>query len=105
MDDSSPHRRYEHLRKHPRTRRARREHARRTKRTYRRVYLTVRDKFAVAVGFSALWFAICCWLAVPWMRDLARLGGWPLSIFVIGGVALVPGLMNAFLTMCLILDN
>lgn len=101
----SPDERYERLRKRPRSRRARRELARRTKPQYRRVYLTVRDKFAVAVTFSVLWFALCCWLAMPWLRDLARLAGWPVSILVVGGVALVPGLMNAFLTICLLLDN
>ena len=92
------------FRRRPKVRHAQRHQVRRT-RPYRRVYLTVRGKFTVAVLFSAAWFAICCWLALPWLRDLARLANWPVSVLVIGGVALVPGMMNAFLTICLVLDN
>lgn len=105
MDDLSPKLHGRSRSRSRPSRRARREHARRTKPHFRRVYLTVRGKFAVAAAFSFLWFALCFWLALPWMRDLASLAGWTASIVVIGGIALIPGLMNAFLTICLLLDN
>ena len=72
---------------------------------FRVAYLTVRGKFAFAVVLSVLWFAFATWLAIPWMRDLARITNWPVAIFVVGGIALVPGLMNAFLAISLLLDR
>ena len=71
----------------------------------RAVYLPVRGKFSLAVALSLLWFAIATWLALPWVRDLAKLTNWPLAIFVVGGIALVPGLMNAFVAISLLLDR
>ena len=72
---------------------------------HRRVYLTPRGKFTVAMIVSFLWFAFSLWVALPWMRDLAELAGWFLSIVIVGGIALVPGLMNAFLAVSLLLDR
>jgi biofilm PGA synthesis N-glycosyltransferase PgaC len=72
---------------------------------YRVVYLNVRSKFALALLVSLLWFALTAWLALPWMRDLAALVSWPVALFVVGGIALVPGLMNAFLAASLLLDR
>jgi biofilm PGA synthesis N-glycosyltransferase PgaC len=67
--------------------------------------LSVRAKFALAIVFSACWFALTTWVALPWLGDLARLAGWPVSLLVVGGIALVPGLMNAFLAASLLLDR
>lgn len=74
-------------------------------RPYRTVYLPVRGKFTAALVVSLVWFAIATWLAIPWIRDLAGIASWPLAIFVIGGIALVPGLMNAFLAISIVLDR
>jgi biofilm PGA synthesis N-glycosyltransferase PgaC len=67
--------------------------------------LTVRTKFILAMALSLLWFAFTAWIALPWMRDLARLSNWPVALLVVGGIALVPGLMNAFLAASLLLDH
>jgi poly-beta-1,6-N-acetyl-D-glucosamine synthase len=72
---------------------------------FRVAYLTVRGKFALAVILSVLWFALATWLALPWIRDLAAITNWPMAIFIVGGIALVPGLMNAFLAISLLLDR
>jgi len=72
---------------------------------WRVVYLNVRAKFALAMLVSLIWFALTAWLALPWMRDLAALASWPVALFVVGGIALVPGLMNAFLAASLLLDR
>ena len=79
--------------------------ARVTPATKRRPYLRVRAKFAVALSISAAWFAFSLWLAVPWMRDLAELSNWMIAIFAVGGIALVPGYMNAFLITSLMIDK
>ena len=71
----------------------------------RLTYVRVRGKFAVAVTVSLAWLIFTIWVAMPWMRDLARLSNWPIALLVIGGIALVPGLMNAFLAASLLLDR
>ena len=55
--------------------------------------------------FSICWLVLTTWIALPWMRDLARLTDWPVAILVVGGIALVPGLMNAFLAISLLIDK
>ena len=73
--------------------------------TPRRVYLRVRAKFAVALSIGVAWFAVSLWLAMPWMRDLAELSNWMVAVFAVGGIALVPGYMNAFLIVGLLIDK
>jgi poly-beta-1,6-N-acetyl-D-glucosamine synthase len=71
----------------------------------RRFYLSVPVKFAIALSAGFAWLAASVWLATPWMRDLAAWGGWAFAIFAVGGVALVPGFMNAFVMTSLVLDR
>ena len=66
---------------------------------------SVRTKFTLAMVLSLAWFALTAWIAIPWMRDLAALANWPVALFVVGGIALVPGLMNAFLATSLLIDK
>jgi len=68
-------------------------------------YVRVRGKFALAITLSLAWLAFTVWIAMPWMRDLARLTNWPVALLIIGGIALVPGVMNAFLAASLLLDR
>ncbi len=42
---------------------------------------------------------------MPWMHDLADLSNWAIAIFAVGGIALVPGYMNAFLITSLMIDR
>lgn len=72
---------------------------------HRVVYLPVRGKFTISVVLSILWLALATWLAIPWMSDLARMTNWPVALILVGGIALVPGLMNAFLVVSLLLDR
>jgi poly-beta-1,6-N-acetyl-D-glucosamine synthase len=55
--------------------------------------------------FSLTWLVFTGWIALRWMHDLARLTNWPIALLIIGGIALVPGLMNAFLAASLLLDR
>jgi biofilm PGA synthesis N-glycosyltransferase PgaC len=68
-------------------------------------YMPVRAKFALAFTISAGWFAFCVWLATRWYHDLSVVIGPFATIFAIGGIALVPGFMNAFLATSLLLDR
>ena len=69
------------------------------------IYWNVQVKFAIALLFSIGWMALSIWVALPWLRDLARLSSWALAIFAVGGVAIVPGFMNAFLLASLMMDK
>ena len=70
-----------------------------------RRYVPVRVKFAVAVAASTTWLALTTWIAWGWMHDLAAMAGWPIAITIVGGIALIPGFMNAFLATSLLLDK
>ena len=68
-------------------------------------YLGVRAKFALAFMVSAAWFAVTLAIALPWIAELSGRIGSMLAILAIGGIALVPGFMNAFLIASLVLDR
>lgn len=54
---------------------------------------------------STLWASLSVWLAQPWIRDINDMSHWLLTFFAIGGIAIVPGFMNAFLVASLLLDR
>lgn len=67
--------------------------------------LNVRAKFVMAMLLSVVWLVLTTWLALPWLKDLAELTNWVVAVLIVGGIALVPGLMNAFLAASLLLDR
>jgi biofilm PGA synthesis N-glycosyltransferase PgaC len=71
----------------------------------RGAYLGVRAKFVTALVASMAWTTFSTVLSLPWLQDLADLAGWPLAIFIVAGIALLPGMMNAFLVTGLLLDR
>ena len=71
----------------------------------RRLYLSVRTKFALAFTVSIVWTIVSTMLALPWLHDLAGIVSWPVAIFAVGGIAVLPGMMNAFLVTGLLLDK
>jgi len=71
----------------------------------RRWYLPVRVKFALSLAIGAGWFALSVWLALPWIRELSAIMGPYVAWFAVGGIALVPGFMNAFLAASLLFDR
>jgi poly-beta-1,6-N-acetyl-D-glucosamine synthase len=68
-------------------------------------YLGVRGKFAFALAVSGAWFALTVLIALPWIVQLSSRIGTPGALFAVGGIALVPGFMNAFLIASLLLDR
>jgi len=68
-------------------------------------YLGVRAKFAVALCASGAWFGSIVLIAMPWIEQLSRLIGSLPAWLAVGGIALVPGFMNAFLIASLLLDR
>jgi poly-beta-1,6-N-acetyl-D-glucosamine synthase len=68
-------------------------------------YVGVRGKFAFALLVSGGWFALTVLIALPWIAELSWRIGTPLALLGVGGIALVPGFMNAFLIASLMLDR
>ncbi|WP_019240947.1 hypothetical protein [Bacillus sp. AP8] len=71
----------------------------------RRFYLSTKKKFWISHAFSACWLAISIYISLPWLHDLASVFSLPFAIFVITGIAYIPGYMSAFLIISLILDR
>ncbi|MCM8557410.1 glycosyltransferase [Sphingomicrobium sediminis] len=75
------------------------------RRTHKRFYLGVRNKFLVALLGAFVWMGLSIWLAQPWVRDLGELTHPAFACFAIGFIAFVPGFMNGFLIFSLLMDN
>ena len=71
----------------------------------RSFYLSVRVKFALALGVAFVWTALSVLLARPWMHDLAALTNRFFALWALTFIAFVPGFMNAFLATSLLLDR
>ncbi len=68
-------------------------------------YLSVNAKFTIAVLGAFLWMGASIYLALPWFEALSQLLGPVLAPLVIFGIAILPGFMNAFLVISLLLDR
>jgi poly-beta-1,6-N-acetyl-D-glucosamine synthase len=69
------------------------------------MYLSVRTKFVLALIGSSIWTLLSVWLAHEWFTDLITHIGLLPGIFLIAGIAIVPGFMNSFLLCSLLLDR
>ena len=67
-------------------------------------YVSVRAKFWLACFGSVSWLLISVYLSLPWLSDLSDVLGPYLALYVIGFVAIIPGFMNAFIVLSLLLD-
>ena len=70
-----------------------------------KLYLPIRYKFTLAIIFAVLWAVFSYWIAHAWIVDLALLIGTFGANFIIFGIAIIPGFMNAFLVVSLLLDR
>jgi len=68
-------------------------------------YFNVRRKFTFSLALSVGWLSLTVVIALPWIADLSVLMGAAFAWLAIGGMALVPGFMNAFLIASLLLDR
>jgi len=72
---------------------------------YRRFYLSVRVKFAIALALASAWTMFSIYIAESWMHDLAGKTSPLFAIWALTFIAFVPGFMNAFLATSLLLDR
>lgn len=69
------------------------------------VYIPVRWKLVLATVIALAWCGFSTWLALPWIRQLAQTFTVPGAWLIVTGIALLPGLANAFLFAGLLLDR
>jgi len=72
---------------------------------HRRSYLSVRLKFALTLVASIAWAIFSYSLAQRWIHELGNEVGSVLAHVMIFGIAILPGFMNAFLVVGLLLDR
>ncbi|MCJ8009666.1 glycosyltransferase [Lederbergia wuyishanensis] len=68
-------------------------------------YLKVYTKFWLSHSVAFLWMCISIYLARHWLIDLSIIISLPLALLVIAGISYIPGYMNAFLVVSLIMDK
>ncbi|MFL0362141.1 glycosyltransferase [Pseudobacillus sp. 179-B 2D1 NHS] len=68
-------------------------------------YISIKMKFWISHAVSVGWMLFSIYLSLPWLENLSSIVSFPLALFIIGGIAYVPGYMNAFLIMSLLLDR
>lgn len=68
-------------------------------------YISIRTKFFISLICAILWISFSIYLSIPWVKDLSFLTNIFIGLFIIGGIAYVPGFMNAFLISSLLLDR
>jgi biofilm PGA synthesis N-glycosyltransferase PgaC len=69
------------------------------------MYLKVNTKFQLALTFATLWGIFSLWAAQFWFADLSNIIGWFLAGFFILFIAVVPGFINAFMVISLLMDK
>ena len=72
---------------------------------YRRRYVSIRWKFAIALTVALIWTAFSVYAATAWMHDLSDLTHPLFALWALTFIAFVPGFMNAFLATSLLLDK
>jgi biofilm PGA synthesis N-glycosyltransferase PgaC len=73
--------------------------------TPRKLYLKVRTRFLLTLVVAASWAGLSLWLSFPWIYDLSELITTPAALLVVGGIAIVPGYLNAQLVTSLLVDR
>lgn len=69
------------------------------------MYVKIKYKFILCIVISIIWALFSIWMAIPWFVDLALLTNWFFSIFIISGIAILPGFMNMFVSTSLLFDK
>jgi biofilm PGA synthesis N-glycosyltransferase PgaC len=68
-------------------------------------YVPVSVKFSIAAAAALAWVMLSIFLSRPWMASLAEVTHPLFALFAITFIAYVPGFMNTFLTVSLLLDR
>lgn len=73
--------------------------------TKSRLYFSVLLKFWLCHLASILWTSFSIYISLPWLEDLAGIVSYPLALMIITGIAYIPGYLNTFLAISLLMDK
>ncbi|CEQ17464.1 glycosyltransferase family 2 protein [Paraclostridium sordellii] len=73
--------------------------------TYSKFYISVKTKFFINIVLSTILTLVAFSLSFPWIKDLSIILSPFASVFIISGIALIPGFVNAFLIVSLLSDK
>ncbi|MCC3867738.1 glycosyltransferase [Terrisporobacter mayombei] len=74
--------------------------------TKSRLYIPIKYKFSISLVISTLWVIFSYYVSRRWISDLSEVTySVSLAVFIIAGIAYIPGFMNAFLVSSLLLDK
>jgi biofilm PGA synthesis N-glycosyltransferase PgaC len=68
-------------------------------------YIEVSKKFWIGHGAALLWMILSIIVSIPWLNDLGAHIGRPLALILIAGIGYIPGYINMFIAVSLILDR
>ncbi|GFN33085.1 glycosyltransferase family 2 protein [Paenibacillus xylaniclasticus] len=71
----------------------------------RKFYLSIKTKFIISHAAAIIWTILSIYLSLPWVMDLGQFVTVSVSAAIIAGIAYVPGYMNAFMVVSLLLDR
>ena len=69
------------------------------------MYIPVKGKLIISQICAMIWVVFSIYVALPWINELTKTFTFPLAMFMVFGIALIPGWASAFLVMGLILDR
>lgn len=72
---------------------------------YSSFYVTTMQKFWIAVSISGLWAVASFFVSMPWVADLAHFAGYPLALTTTLFLAFIPGFLNMFVIVSLLMDR
>lgn len=70
-----------------------------------KLYIPLSTKFLLCHFFSLLWTSFSIYISLPWIKDFSRVVPLPAALLIISGIAYIPGYLNAFLVISLLLDR
>lgn len=68
-------------------------------------YIAVKMKFWIGHAAAAAWTIFSIMLSLPWVSDLGRIVSLPVAVIIIAGIGYLPGYINAFMVVSLLLDR
>lgn len=68
-------------------------------------YIKLQYKFYIAHLVATLWLVLSIFLSIGWVKDLSELVSIYFSILIIAGIAYIPGYINVFNIVSLLLDK
>jgi biofilm PGA synthesis N-glycosyltransferase PgaC len=71
----------------------------------KRRYIPVIVKFTLSHLYAAVWTGFSIQLSIPWLYDLSLVVSFPVALLVIAGIAYIPGYINVFMIVSLLLDR